>query len=158
MATKKKAARTAPAKRKTGKAKKTNSPQTVKIIVEVVIKREDILSDNRFGLMSAMRFAEGENANNFSYAFERSNCTILKLVVERYEQDNPPDSGEFFTPVLDPNIPQKVRVMVVARQDFPGGNGRLTLKYKGKDVFTPAEEIVFSGGMGGINKLVNLPQ
>lgn len=96
-------------------------------------------------------------ANNFSYTFEKSNCTILKLVVERFESDKPPDSGEFYTPILDPNNPPKVRVMVDASQDLPVANGRLTIKYNTKDVFSPTEEIIFSGGIGSINTLVKLP-
>src|SRR5260221_8623191 len=85
---------------------------------------------------------------NFSYSFEVANGKILSLIVESYSKDNPPPSGSFYTPVLDPNDPQQVRVIVVATQYNPGPSGSLSLKYKGKDLAANPIAINFSGGKG----------
>ncbi len=149
MATKKKA----PAKKTT--ARKEQPP--IRIIVEVVI-RNDVGSDNKNKALSLLTDGGGSSPNNnFSFSFEAKDITVLNITVGNHSQDRPPATGNFFTPVLDPNTPQKIRVIVLAREDFPGGNGTLSLKYNGKELSANPVSISFSGGMGGIDQLLTLP-
>lgn len=166
MATKKAAVKKAAAKKNVSKVSKVNTgkeikqEQVIRIIVEVVVKREDLQSRAERSLISPLMMADADavTANNFSYSFDLQNAKVLNLIVEGFSQDNPPASGSFFTPVLDPNDPQQVRVIVVATQNKPAPVGTLSLKYKGKDLADNPIPIDFTGGMGSINKLVNLPQ
>ncbi|HMI79317.1 MAG TPA: hypothetical protein VK484_11020 [Ferruginibacter sp.] len=164
MAKKKAAVKKAATKKPASKPGKSNTgakskEQTIRVIVEVVIKREDLQpGSNRSFISPLMMDAAADAANNFSYSFDLQNAKILNLIVEGFSQDNPPASGSFFTPVLDPNDPQQVRVIVVATQNNPNPFGSLSLKYKGKDLADNPIAIDFSGAMGSINNLVNLPQ
>ena len=95
---------------------------------------------------------------NFSYSFERNGATIIHFEVEGFQQDYPNDTGNFYTPILDPGATKYIQVTVIARQDLPAGSASLTLKYKGKNVYDPPRDLDFNNGNGGISETVELPQ
>ncbi|MEO8769962.1 MAG: hypothetical protein ABI402_07750 [Ferruginibacter sp.] len=99
-----------------------------------------------------------EAAPNFTFSFQRIGVTVLSLHVESFQQSMPPDAGIFFVPILDPSDEPEIRVTVIARQDSPGGSGSLSLKFNGKDVYSPSRDFDFKGGMGGITELIKLPK
>jgi hypothetical protein len=114
----------------------------------------------------ALSFAETDECptNKFTYAFDRldgtgnPSSTILTLVVEKFHKDMPGDNGSFTACIFDPNDPPQIRVTVTARLDTPGGRAALTLKFCGKDVYSPARELDNVGnGNLGFTELVNLP-
>jgi len=154
MATKKKAA---PKKKSPPPKKIIKEQPPIRIIVEVVVRFEGLSADNKFKILSVAGATE-VLTGNFSYAFQRQGITILTFSIDDYIINNPPDSGSFQKDVTDPNVPQKVRLQVTAREDSPGGNGTISLKFENKDVFATPEPIPFSGGVGKINKLISLPQ
>lgn len=158
MATKKKAAKKKAAPKKKSPIYKAKEQPPVRVIVEVLVKNEATGAGAFTIAAKPLADTDAAPAHNFSFVLNPVKCTVLSLVVEHRRIDNPPNTGSFFTPVLDPNDPQQVRVIIVARQDFPGCSGTLSLKFNGKDVFANPEPIAFSGGMGKINKLVNLPK
>jgi len=96
--------------------------------------------------------------NKFTFSFNRTNATITSLVVEKFHQDLPPDTGSFTVCVFDPNDPPQIRVTVVAKKDLPGGSASLSLKFLGKNVYDPARQLDDKGnGVLGFTELVNLP-
>lgn len=142
-----------------GKAKK-NSPKTTPARGGRRTAKNTISNAPAHGIRSlaraeGMNLREAEPENNFDYAFDLTNATVLDFSVEDHKQPVPPETGSFQVDIDDPNPQKKARVIVLVREDLPGGSAILTLKYQGKPVSTPA--LVFSGGKAGFDELLNLP-
>src|SRR6186713_1771825 len=84
--------------------------------------------------------------NRFHYSFDTTNANILSIQVGGFSADNPPNSGDFTTCILDPNEPPSISVTVLAIVSGPGGRAALSLSLNGKDVYTPPRELDNHGG------------
>lgn len=131
----------------------------IKVTVEIIIKHEYASASLQKNLMIAADAAGGAGNcpdNRFSYSFEKENATVLSLIVEEFEKDNPGDSGEFTTCINDASPQPKIRVIALAKENSPGGRVALSLKFLGKDVFSSPKE--FSAAPGGFLKLIESPK
>ncbi len=131
----------------------------VRITVEVVIRHEYPTQPRTHLLHSMSEAAEaGCPENKFSYSFDKANASVLSLIVEEFEKDNPEDSGEFTTCINDPAASPRVMVIGLAKEDNAGGRVALTLKFRGKDLFTTPKEFTrTSNGFLKFNELVKIP-
>ncbi|WP_247237215.1 hypothetical protein [Telluribacter sp. SYSU D00476] len=131
----------------------------IKITVEIIVRQESIVQPrlNRFHSLDAAGGA-GCPDNKFSYSFDTQNASVLSLIVEEFEKDNPDGSGEFTTCINDPSPEPKVRIIGLAKEDNAGGRVALSLKFLGKDIFSSPKEFTHGGnGFLKLNVLEKLP-
>lgn len=131
----------------------------IRITVEVIVRHEYPPQPKTNRLRDTSE-ADGAGCpeNKFSYSFEKDNASVLSLSIEEFKKDNPGDSGDFTTCINDASPEPKIRVIGLAKENNPGGRVALTLKFLGKDVFSPAKEFVLGEhGFLKLNTLVKLP-
>ena len=131
----------------------------VRVTIEVIVRHEyplQLKTNNLY--LAGEAGGAGCPDNKFTYSFERENASVLSLIVEEFDKDNPDDSGEFTTCIYDPNPVPKVRIIGLAKEDNVGGRVALTIKFLGKDIFTKPKEFTrAANGFLKLHELVKLP-
>lgn len=139
---------------------RTDIPEIpVRVTVEVIVRHEypAQYKPNNFQLAEKAKKL-GCPDNKFSYSFEKENASVLFLMVEEFEEDNPNDSAEFTTCINDASPEPKIRVIGLAKENNAGGRVAITLKFLGKNVFSSPKEFILSeNGFLKLNILTKLP-
>jgi hypothetical protein len=138
------------AKTVTKKAAKTpvrkiyNSPATVKIILEIVLR-------DAAGYKPLASLSGGAGAPEISYEFSRDQMTLISLSVDNKTVVNPTDKGDItldFIPISGQ--------LVVSAYATGNGTGSLQLTFEGKKLFKDPVDFEVKQGHGFINQLVKL--
>ncbi len=136
-------------------------PTSHRIVIEIIVRTESGAITAKVArplLEEGFRDARAAAlTSNFSYVFDLSNMRILHFITGETRLDDPPDSGSFFAPVMDPSDPPKIRMTVVAIATNPGSSGTLSVRYLGMAVFDPGKNIPMRTGKGGFDEIIKLP-
>lgn len=107
---------------------------TVKIIIEVVVKQEKSESAPIKALLPDASGGGECPSNKFTYSFSTKNSTVLAMTVEGVTLKNPGENGEFTACVNDASPKPKIMVSALAKSTGPGATASLSMTLNGKTI------------------------
>jgi hypothetical protein len=135
------------------KAVKKTTDNTIRIVLEVVIK--DYFREARSGEMAGLEdMLGGADKPKIAYEFKGEKISVLNLTIHNKSVANPGPSGSVTLDYIP--LSGEINVASMATGGAPDSSGNLQLKYQGRELFSPAEDFRFSGSIGHINTIAKI--